>query len=490
MDYNGKSSQNLRVILGLESPGLSFDPLDSDSLLNAIHAEQLVGTLVRLTPNGRYEAYLAESWDILEEGRRWNFKLREGLTCEDGTPISSKAYKSNLETVIRQFAKHSNFPLVEDLSGYQSFKDGASDIPGISATSDIGLSFQFERPQSQTFLEYLGLPLLGFYCAANFNSEGRWKDKNKIISSTGYRLNNPVLTDKVELIRRSDWSYIDSAAPDKVIIERRFITQDDLKSENTIVLAFSKNMELDYSSVKEISLLPTGLHTVALSSRDGSPFSNKEVRQSFRDRISQKADKVGSLVNYIRSKTFYPHQTTKAPANSDASVAKPIKQSRPVQILTNDSKLEKTTNVIALISETLTEMGLDFELVRAPISKVDLMKYRDERNWDVKTISVDIGGGIENQLLRFMFCSKLGVSFPDPSQRICDLTNRYDQYGDHLNIEVLKKLVDEFDQIIHEEAAVIPLYKSGRSWLYSSNFESVPISPSTAVPFFEWVKIQ
>lgn len=45
--------------------------------------------------DGSPEAGLASSWEYKEDGRVWTFRLRPGLTWQDGTPLSSKDIKYN-----------------------------------------------------------------------------------------------------------------------------------------------------------------------------------------------------------------------------------------------------------------------------------------------------------------------------------------------------------------------------------------------------------
>jgi peptide/nickel transport system substrate-binding protein len=52
----------------------------------------LGGTLVTIDPEGEIVPYLAESWEISEDGLTWDFKLREDVKFHDGTPLTAHEY--------------------------------------------------------------------------------------------------------------------------------------------------------------------------------------------------------------------------------------------------------------------------------------------------------------------------------------------------------------------------------------------------------------
>ncbi|MBN1137188.1 MAG: ABC transporter substrate-binding protein [Anaerolineae bacterium] len=50
----------------------------------------LHSSLVTQDPEGNYVPYLAESWEMSEDGLTWTFHLKEGLTFHDGTPVTAQ----------------------------------------------------------------------------------------------------------------------------------------------------------------------------------------------------------------------------------------------------------------------------------------------------------------------------------------------------------------------------------------------------------------
>lgn len=83
-----------------------------------------------------------------------------------------------------------------------------------------------------------------------------------------------------------------------------------------------------------------------------------------------------------------------------------------------------------------------------------------------------------------IFCSKLGVRYPDPSGNICKLVSEY---------EVQQKEIDEsyitrFNDTLFDDAVVIPVYFGSTAWLVSRdiNLDSIPSS----VIYFQFEKVR
>ena len=83
-----------------------------------------------------------------------------------------------------------------------------------------------------------------------------------------------------------------------------------------------------------------------------------------------------------------------------------------------------------------------------------------------------------------MFCSKLGISFPDPSGKICELVENYN-YGDDI-AEYIRK----FNQILFDDAVVIPIKHFGMKWFISERIDLASFPPTNVSPLFEKILAQ
>jgi peptide/nickel transport system substrate-binding protein len=97
-----KSRTGNPVAGGTLALSISTEPgcLDAHSISATQH--QLLGRIiydnvVTLDEDGNIAPYLAESWDISEDGKTYTFHLQEGVTFSDGSPWNAEVLGQNLE---------------------------------------------------------------------------------------------------------------------------------------------------------------------------------------------------------------------------------------------------------------------------------------------------------------------------------------------------------------------------------------------------------
>lgn len=78
------------LVVALESAPRRFDPRLATDQSSARLMELLLDGLVTEQPNGNLVPSLAEKWEVLDDGRRWRFHLRSGVTFHDGRPFRAE----------------------------------------------------------------------------------------------------------------------------------------------------------------------------------------------------------------------------------------------------------------------------------------------------------------------------------------------------------------------------------------------------------------
>ena len=68
----------------------TLDPADENNISTLNVARSLWGTLYAVSPTGELQPYLAESYNYADDGKSISFKLRPGLKCEDGEPLTAR----------------------------------------------------------------------------------------------------------------------------------------------------------------------------------------------------------------------------------------------------------------------------------------------------------------------------------------------------------------------------------------------------------------
>ena len=86
------------VVLGmvLEPPGLDPTVAPAAAIGEIVHYNVLEG-LTRIGPSGGVTPLLAEDWTSDPDGKLYTFKLRKGVSFQDGTPFDSAAVKFSFE---------------------------------------------------------------------------------------------------------------------------------------------------------------------------------------------------------------------------------------------------------------------------------------------------------------------------------------------------------------------------------------------------------
>ncbi|MBB4000463.1 ABC transporter substrate-binding protein [Aureimonas pseudogalii] len=82
-----------------QDPG-SWDPVDTFLVNWAAVATNVFDGLTYRGPDLKLVPGLAESWEVLDEGKRIRFKLREGVTFHNGEPFNAAAVKFTFERLL------------------------------------------------------------------------------------------------------------------------------------------------------------------------------------------------------------------------------------------------------------------------------------------------------------------------------------------------------------------------------------------------------
>jgi len=145
-----KPTSTKLAVLMVVTRAISNEPKTLDSQLASGSTEAnllplIYDTLVYRTMDNTYKPFLAESWEISEDGTEITFTLREGVTFHDGTPLTADAVKFTFERFGEKGSSRS--PLTSELKL----------IDSIEEVSDRVVRFNFERP-SATFFSAISQP--------------------------------------------------------------------------------------------------------------------------------------------------------------------------------------------------------------------------------------------------------------------------------------------------------------------------------------------
>lgn len=455
-----------------ETKDFNLTQSGSDFSSNQMILNSLIGTLVKYGPSGRIEPYLATSWEVSADKKTWRFKIRENLTAEDGTSLSAKKFHEILLENFKNYSRNGQVMEFKNLKGWDQYiSNKKDDLEGLKF-DDHHLIFQFDtRPDD--ILELLQMSYFGLWMNDS---------NNKIISTAAYKLKSQK-KGEVELSLRDGWFSANKDSFKEISIA--FIGTDISKIEldpYTLIEMPYNSKTINVKDAYWITNTPTVIDTFVLSPFKKNFFNDINNRKTFQRRIRELPK------NKITSDFFYPS----APSNIAQDEMRNYKENKSKELLT--FALERTNyteeeihNFHEIITYALNGSGNTFKILKKDNSDPDWYKKTDSNEYfDARISSVDIGAHPLFTAIKMMFCTKLGVTFPDLDNKICDLVDEYQ----NREIELDQKFIDRFNKTITDQAIIIPITHHSKKWLVSKKINPLSLPATSPHPLFEMIKYE
>lgn len=446
-----------------------------------------MGTLVKYNDAGNYAPYLAESWNVSKDEKTWEFRLRPNLKAENGQDIDAVSFRRNLLRLLKIYSKSYSPPTFSKIKGWKYFAEGNIESLEIRATSKNTIIFVFsERPSG--FLEFLSMPYFGFYSDSDFEGEN-WRSDYKITSTGSYSVvKMDEFHSRLEL--RTNWEVLNIKAPR--IVEVMFAPLNEATKNPTEpkIISAQSGLPEGMKDFTRFNSTPTLLNALVISPFV-TPFQDIKLRFALRNLVRFI---LGEIRN--RDPSFHPVQYfydsfAKYPLQKE-NLEDSISALKALQTPQLDIFVQKLTDpkdqafINQLISEIGRQTGIFLKTKTAKDLGKDWVKIAfSNKHYPLRIARVDVGGNAENWVLDMMFCSQIGISFPDPRGSICDVVKQFD--------DGMISEGPEFEMKIHEalerDAVVVPLSRNGFQWLFTKSISTVGLSPSMSVPRFDQLEL-
>lgn len=92
--------ESATLTVGLDQEPPTMDPHASPSAITFYITASVGESLLYLDSDRQLQPWLAESWEVNEEGNVFTFTLREDVTFQDGTPFNAEAVKWNFDRIV------------------------------------------------------------------------------------------------------------------------------------------------------------------------------------------------------------------------------------------------------------------------------------------------------------------------------------------------------------------------------------------------------
>jgi oligopeptide transport system substrate-binding protein len=169
----------------------NFDPGKMADDMSTFIARQLFDGLVTLDTDYNVLPAASERWEILDEGRRYIFHLREGQFWSDGRPLTATDFEYAWKRNLLLAEESPGVPSLYVIKNAKEFSERTSvdhGSVGIRAIDDLTLEVRLESPIAY-LTHLLAQPVA--YPLPRWVVEGEnqpWTDPENIVSNGAYRL--------------------------------------------------------------------------------------------------------------------------------------------------------------------------------------------------------------------------------------------------------------------------------------------------------------
>jgi peptide/nickel transport system substrate-binding protein len=116
-------------------------------------------SLVYQQPDGSFVPWLAESWDVSDDGLQYTFQLREDVTFHDGEVFNAEAVKANFDHVVAPETASA------DAASLIGYAETGGFYAGTEVVDEYTVRVDFNQPYAP-FLQAVSTAKLGFYSPA------------------------------------------------------------------------------------------------------------------------------------------------------------------------------------------------------------------------------------------------------------------------------------------------------------------------------------
>lgn len=430
--------------------------------------------LITNDEDGNPKAGLATAWEMQDGGRRWIFKLRQGVNFHDGLPFNAEAVIANFDRM-KKGVKRSNYYLV-DINNY---------YPGlekIEKIDDYTLVLEFAHPNIQQLFNMMnfGSAIFSPNC---FDDEGNF---NKMAVGTGpFILKENVLNQYLVLERNENY-YGAKAKMQKVIV----------KNMPTPEVRYSALKAGEIQGVVDLNALPPFLASelkkderFAIADNKSSlikflsvngkkyPFNDVRMRQALSLAIDREAlnnalyagylSPTVNLLNY--TSPFYLKIPVQHDINTARTLAKSVTGGERVKVrycINGNDPLQK--GEAELIAYWLEEIGIDVTIQSLEGSTLTTVLRRGE--YEIARSQRGLPNG-DPYTLFYVFLmpegtSNVGSSLGYNNEEVKSLMEKLKYLGDW---EERRRIYNRIQEIAADELPIIPLFNDRNIVAYRSD---------------------
>jgi ABC-type oligopeptide transport system substrate-binding subunit len=282
------SKQQLSI--HLHSPR-TLDPAKCTDGVSEIYIRQFFSGLVELGPNGEILPGSAESWEVLNDGRRYVFHLGQNSLWSDGKRLTASDFEYAWKRALNPEMGTDAASFLHDIKGAKAYNMGEMDAPekiGVFAPDPITLVVDLEGPTSY-FLQGLtrGVTMPVPQHAVQLQGED-WAEPGNIITNGPFKPEKWLSGKRSTLKRNQSFSGRFDGNVERVFIEMNpkaplleIYENGELDVLRLNDLPLSEAESARYKYANEYLTLPVAVTSYLAFDTFSEPFDDPIVRRAF-----------------------------------------------------------------------------------------------------------------------------------------------------------------------------------------------------------------
>jgi oligopeptide transport system substrate-binding protein len=481
----GGGGNVLRYALTSEPTTLDPATVQDGTTIDLI--QQVFEGLVRWSPNNEIEPNLAEKWDISPDGRVYTFHLKKGVKFHNGREMTAEDFKFSLERACDPELRSTTVPdYLRDIVGVKErLNRKGTDLPGVKVVDPHTLEITIDKSRPY-WIGNMTYPCAYVVCKDALTGVKEMQDDKGVVGTGPFKMGTFQRGAKVSLTAFADYH---GGKPKLDGIERPIIKDGstrinsyesgaldivDVSPRDLDRVNANAKLKPDLKAFKRAAIWYVALNQDAVD----SPFKKREARLAFAHAIDAgDAIRLGmkdqaDRANGIMPPGVFGYNPDVKPLAYDPSKAKqylaqagyPNGQGFPSLTLTyrNDyPHVEATSEVIA--QQLKTNLGINVQL--RPMEWAVFLRERTAKTMPLSHLrwAADYLDA-QNFISTLFYTSRRlpngewdrpnnGNGYSNPEvDKLCD------QADSSQDKALREKLYRQAEQIIIDDAAVVPIY--------------------------------
>ena len=189
------------------SEPLMLDPLLANEITSMLPVGQLFEGLCELTQSFDLMPAVAESWEILDSGRRYRFHLPEGGRWSDGEPLTAFDFEYTFRRLLDPALKSFDENKFSEIVGVEQYRESEAQAPeqlGVRATGPLTVEIELEEAIGGYLYELASVMPVPKH-VVELNPE-HWATGEELVCNGPFRIGSWVPGVSMELVRNPYYS--------------------------------------------------------------------------------------------------------------------------------------------------------------------------------------------------------------------------------------------------------------------------------------------